>query len=73
MTKLCFPSLKTLASESGLSIPTVRKCIDNLKNLRYIGVVNHKRKNYFHFRINICRKILNIDERIRLVYLLLLL
>ena len=49
ITKLCFPSLKTLASESGLSIPTVRKCIDNLKNFRYIGIVNHKRKNYYLF------------------------
>ena len=45
----CFPSLKTISEEAGFSINTIRKCIDNLKNLRYIGVVNHKRKNYYLF------------------------
>lgn len=48
-TRLCFPSLNTISKESGLSIPTVRKCIDNLKNAKYIAVVKNNRKNYYLF------------------------
>lgn len=48
-TKECFPSIETIVKVSGLSKPTVRKSIDNLKNLEYFSVKLDGRKNVYKF------------------------
>lgn len=45
----CFPSLKTIAFESGISIPTVRKSIERLEKAKYITVTKVGRKQYYKF------------------------
>jgi DNA-binding transcriptional regulator YhcF (GntR family) len=45
----CFPSLATIAAESGISIPTVRKCIDHLSEASYLTVKKVGRKQYYYF------------------------
>lgn len=48
-TKEAFPSLETIKMKSGASIPTVRKCIDNLKAAKYIEVKKQGRQNIYKF------------------------
>lgn len=44
-----FPSLDTICKESGISKPTVRKCINNLQEANYISVRKEKRRNIYSF------------------------
>lgn len=46
----CFPSLQTIASEAGTSIPTVRESIKNLQNSGYIDIKKVGRQNYYTFK-----------------------
>lgn len=49
-TKEAFPSINTIASKSGASVPTVRKCIRNLEESGYIEVVKiNSRKQKYRF------------------------
>lgn len=48
-TNECFPSLDTIVKLSGVSKPTVRKSIENLKKFGYITVTIKGRSNYYHF------------------------
>ncbi len=45
----CFPSLALIAEESKISIPTIKKCIDNLVKEDYIKVEKKGRRNYYTF------------------------
>ena len=45
----CFPSLETIVEVSGVSKPTVRKAIDNLKATGYITVRKQGRSNIYKF------------------------
>lgn len=49
LTKSCFPSLSTIAKESGISRPTVIKSIESLKKSGYISVKIDGRKNVYTF------------------------
>jgi len=49
ITKSCFPSLSTIAAESGISRPTVIKSIKSLKEAEYISVRIEGRKNIYSF------------------------
>lgn len=49
ITKTCFPSLSTIAKESGISRPTVIKSIEALKKAGYISVTLEGRKNIYSF------------------------
>ena len=48
-TKECFPSLDTIVKVSGVSKPTVRKSIENLKRLNYFSVRIEGRRNVYKF------------------------
>lgn len=48
-TKTCYPSLNTIASESGASINTVRASIQNLINTQYIEVTPKGRGKLYRF------------------------
>lgn len=48
-TKTCYPSLNTIASESGASINTVRAAIQNLVNSGYIEVTQKGRGKLYRF------------------------
>lgn len=49
-TKEAFPSISTIASKSGASMPTVRKCIKNLEKSGYIEIIKiNSRKQKYHF------------------------
>ena len=45
----CYPSLRLLANRSGISIPTIRKCIANLQTNGYLDVIKKGNKNYYVF------------------------
>lgn len=45
----CFPSLETISNEINVSIPTIRKSINNLKSEKYISVTKKDRRNYYTF------------------------
>lgn len=45
----CFPSLQTIASKSGASIPTIRASIKRLEEKEYITVEKKGRSNYYKF------------------------
>lgn len=49
ITKESFPSLTTLAEESGISKPTVMKCIDRLVSAGYIAIRKDKKVNHYTF------------------------
>lgn len=48
-TKESFPSLETVSKRTGASIPTIRKCINNLEEAGYIEVRKEGRKNIYRF------------------------
>lgn len=48
-TKECFPSLTTLKKDSGLSIPTLRKCIATLAKYSYIKIRKEGKKQIYIF------------------------
>lgn len=48
-TKEAFPSLETIMEHASSSKPTVRKCIETLKELGYISVRKDGRKNIYKF------------------------
>ena len=48
-TKKAFPALTTICAESGVSINSVRKSIDKLKQTGYISVEKEGRKNIYIF------------------------
>lgn len=48
-TRECYPSLDTIVKVSGVSKPTVRKAINNLKRLKYLDVRLEGRKNVYKF------------------------
>lgn len=48
-TKTCYPSLNTIAAESGASINTVRASIQNLINTQYIEVTPKGRGKLYRF------------------------
>lgn len=48
-TKEAFPSLEKISEKSGASIPTIRKCIKNLKDNGYISIRKDGRKNIYTF------------------------
>jgi DNA-binding transcriptional regulator YhcF (GntR family) len=48
-TKTCYPSLNTIATESGASINTVRSSIQNLINTQYIEVTQKGRGKLYKF------------------------
>lgn len=48
-TKEAFPSLQLIAEHCGASIPTIRKCIKNLEDGKYIEVIKKGRKQYYKF------------------------
>lgn len=48
-TKTCYPSLNTIAAESGASINTVRASIQNLINTQYIEVTQKGRGKLYKF------------------------
>ena len=45
----CFPSLQTIAEESGISIPTIRVSIKRLEEKEFIKIERRGRKNYYFF------------------------
>lgn len=45
----CYPSLQTIAEESGISIPTIRLSIKRLVEEEYIKITKKGRKNYYSF------------------------
>jgi len=49
-TGKCFPSLQTIATEAGTSIPTVRESIKNLQKSDYIDIKKIGRQNYYTFK-----------------------
>lgn len=49
VTKEAFPSTETIAKESGISKPTVLKCIKNLEAAEYISIRKSGRKNIYSF------------------------
>lgn len=48
-TRTAFPSLDTISKVSGASVPTVRKCIENLINAEYIKLEKKGRQNIYYF------------------------
>jgi hypothetical protein len=48
-TKEAFPSLSKISEVSGASIPTIRKCIDNLTESGYLYVYKKGRSNIYRF------------------------
>ena len=46
----CFPSLRTIAELSKISVNTVRKCIQNLKDANYLDTEIKDRKTYYYFK-----------------------
>lgn len=48
-TKESFPSLETISKRTGASIPTIRKCINNLEEAGYIEIRKEGRKNIYKF------------------------
>ena len=48
-TKECFPSLATLKKDSGVSIPTLRKCIATLVKYSYIKIRKEGKKQIYIF------------------------
>lgn len=48
-TQKAFPSLQTISEESGASVPTVRKLIKRLIDLKYITCDKDGRKNVYSF------------------------
>ena len=48
-TQEAFPSLETISKESGASVPTIRKIIQNLINADYITIKKDGRKNIYCF------------------------
>lgn len=44
-----FPSLQTLATESGISKPTVMKCISRLEAAGYISITKQNKVNHYRF------------------------
>jgi len=49
VTHECFPSQETLMKLSGVTKPTLKKAIDNLKRLGYISIRKDGRKNIYKF------------------------
>lgn len=49
-SKEAFPSLQTISNDSGASINTVRKCINNLESHGYIEVNKKNRMNHYIFK-----------------------
>lgn len=49
VTKDSFPSFQYLAEESGISKPTVMKCVDRLEKARYITVTKIRKVNHYTF------------------------
>lgn len=45
----CFPALETLSKNFGLSINTIRNCIDRLEEAGYIQIKKVGRKHYYQF------------------------
>lgn len=49
ITKESFPSFQTLSDESGISKPTVMKCVDRLEKAGYISITRVKKVNHYTF------------------------
>lgn len=49
ITKEAFPSFSLLAEESGISKPTVMKCVDRLEKAGYISINKVKKVNHYTF------------------------
>lgn len=49
ITKDSFPSFSLLAEESGISKPTVMKCVDRLEKAGYISINKIKKVNHYTF------------------------
>lgn len=48
-TKESFPSFQTLSAESGISKPTVMKCVERLEGAGYISISKIKKVNHYTF------------------------
>ena len=49
ITKDSFPSFQCLADESGISKPTVMKCVDRLRQAGYITITRIRKVNHYTF------------------------
>lgn len=49
VTKDSFPSFQCLAEESGVSKPTVIKCVERLQQAGYINIIKNKKVNHYTF------------------------
>ena len=49
ITKDSFPSFQCLADESGISKPTVMKCVDRLNQAGYISIERIRKVNHYRF------------------------
>ena len=49
VTKDAYPSFQYLAEESGISKPTVMKCVDRLEKAGYISITRIKKVNHYTF------------------------
>lgn len=45
----CFPSFEKLQKRSGAAISTLRKCVSNLEDAKYIRIEKKGRSNYYYF------------------------
>lgn len=45
----CYPSFEKLSKRSGAAISTLRKCVSNLEEAKYIKVKKVGRSNYYYF------------------------